>query len=71
MLEGKLKAEGVNFEQIRKEHQEKVYPILQQMEKWMKLPYNNCTHKSPLGKAINYAFGMWPRISRYCKRRIF
>ena len=67
MLEGNLKAEGADYEQIRKERQEKAYPILQQMESWMKQTYNNCTPKSPLGKAISYAFGMWPRVSRYCK----
>ena len=37
----------------------------------MKRTYNNCTPKSPLGKAISYAFGMWPRISRYCKEGCF
>ncbi|MBP6610026.1 MAG: transposase [Paludibacter sp.] len=56
---------------MRKERQEKAYPILQQMESWMKQTYNNCTPKSPLGKAISYAFGMWPRFSRYCKEGYF
>jgi transposase len=67
MLEGNLKAADADYEQIRREREEKAYPILQQMEAWMKQTYNNCTPKSPLGKAISYAFGMWPRVSRYCK----
>jgi transposase len=67
MLEGNLKAEGADHEQIRKEREQKAYPILQQMESWMKQTYNSNTPKSPLGKAISYAFGMWPRICRYCK----
>lgn len=71
MLEGNLKAEGAGYEQIRKEREQKAYPILQQMESWMKQTYNGCTPKSPLGKAISYAFGMWPRISRYCKEGYF
>ena len=71
MLEGNLKAEEANYEQIRKEREQKAYPILQQMESWMKQTYNSCTPKSPLGKAISYAFGMWPRISRYCKEGYF
>ena len=57
--------------QIRKEREEKAYPILQQMENWMRQTYIGCTPKSPLGKAISYAFGMWPRISRYCKEGYF
>ena len=71
MLEGNLEAEGADHEQIRKEREQKAYPILQQMESWMKQTYNSCTPKSPLGKAISYAFGMWPRISRYCKEGYF
>jgi len=67
MLEANLKAEKADYERIRKEREEKAYPILQQMETWMKQTANACTPKSPLGKAISYAFGMWPRISRYCK----
>lgn len=71
MLEGNLKAENADHEQIRREREEKAYPILQQMEAWMKQTNNHCTPKSPLGKAISYAFGMWPRISRYCKEGYF
>src|SRR5690554_961363 len=71
MLEGNLKAEEASYEQIRMEREQKAYPILQQMESWMKQAYNSCTPKSPLGKAISYAFGMWPRISRYCKEGYF
>ena len=68
MLESNLKEEGADHEEIRKQRQQKAYPILQQMENWMKQAYNSCTPKSPLGKAISYAFGMWPRISRYCHK---
>ena len=71
MLEGNLKEEKADYEQIRKEREQKAYPILQQMERWMKQTCNSCTPKSPLGKAISYAFGMWPRISRYCKEGYF
>ena len=71
MLEGNLKEEKADYEQIRKEREQKAYPILQQMESWMRRTSNSCTPKSPLGKAISYAFGMWPRISRYCKEGYF
>ena len=71
MLEGNLKAEGADYKQIRKERELKAYPILQQMESWMKQTCNNCIPKSPLRNAISYAFGMWPRISRYCREGYF
>lgn len=66
MLEANLKEEGATLEQIGRERKEKAYPILQQMENWMTEAFNQTTPKSLLGKAITYAFGMWPRISRYC-----
>lgn len=66
MLEANLKEEGAAPEQILRERKEKAYPILQKMEDWMKETFNKTTPKSPLGKAISYAFGMWVRISRYC-----
>ena len=70
LLERNLEDEKADYEQIRKERDQKAYPILQQMENWMKQTYNSCTPKSSLGISISYAFGMWPRISRYCKEDI-
>lgn len=70
-LEANLKDENANHEQIRKRREEQAYPLLQAMEHWMNLQFNKCTPGSPLGKAIKYAFGMWPRISRYCKEGYF
>ena len=67
-LEANLKDDSVSDEEKRKKREEQAYPILQAMERWMKQQYNECTPKSPLGKAISYAFGMWPRISRYCSQ---
>jgi len=67
MLEGNMEAEHLNYEEIRSQRQEKAYPILQQMERWMKKTINTCTPNSTLAKALKYAFGMWPRVSRYCK----
>jgi transposase len=66
MLEANLRGEGADCGRMRSERMEKAWPILQQMERWMKQVFNTITPKSPPGKAISYAFGMWPRISRYC-----
>lgn len=71
MLEANLQEQGADYEQIRREREEKAYPILQEMERWMLREFSICTPKSPLGKAISYAFGMWPRISRYCKEGFY
>lgn len=70
-LEANLKDEGASDEEKRERREKQAYPILQAMERWMKQQYNECTPKSALGKAISYAFGMWPRISRYCSQGYF
>ena len=67
MHEANLQEEGAEHERIRDELCAKTYPILRQMEEWMKTAISKCTPKSSIGKAISYAFGMRPRISRYCK----
>lgn len=71
MLEANLRDEEADWNQIQNERMQKAYPILQQMESWMKQAFNQTTPKSPLGKAISYAFGMWPRICRYCSDGCF
>lgn len=65
-LEANLKERGADAETIRRERKEKAWPILQAMEAWMQHEWTSCTPKSPLGKAISYAHGMWIRIGRYC-----
>ncbi|GAB1415215.1 IS66-like element ISBf10 family transposase [Paludibacter sp.] len=70
-LEANLKDEDAGNAEKHKRREEQAYPILQAMERWMKQQYNECTPKSALGKAISYAFGMWPRISRYCSQGYF
>lgn len=70
-LEANLQFEQADPKEIRKQREEKAWPILQQMEEWMAAAWKSCTPKSPLGKAISYAFGMWPRVSRYCKEGRF
>lgn len=65
-IESNLKHREATFEEIRKEREEKSYPILQAMERWMVSEASKHTPKSLMSKAIQYAFGMLPRVSRYC-----
>ena len=47
MLESNLKEEGADHEEIRKQHQQKAYPILQQMERCMDTTVKSCTPNEP------------------------
>ncbi len=66
-IEANLKARNASVEEIRKEREHKSYPILRAFEEWMVQESTKHTPKSLMRKAIEYAFGMWVRISRYCK----
>ena len=71
MLESNLKENNADKETIRYDREKKAYPILQEMERWMVSTYDTLTPKDQLAQAIKYAFGMWPRICRYCKEGDF
>jgi hypothetical protein len=45
VLEANLRAEGADHERIRSERMEKAWPVLQQMERWMKQVFNTITPK--------------------------
>jgi len=64
-LEASLKSQRAAPEDIRATRQAQAYPILRRLEEWMRQTYAKCTPKSPLGKAIAYAHGVWIRIARY------
>lgn len=53
------------FEQIAAERQSKALPIMDAMEKWMAAVHNRCTPAVPMGKALDYAYKLWPRLRRY------
>lgn len=64
-IEANLRARNASFEEIANERQKKAIPIMDAMEAWMKMSYNKCTPSDPMGKAIDYAYKLWPRIRLY------
>ncbi|MDE5814498.1 MAG: IS66 family transposase [Muribaculaceae bacterium] len=64
-LEANLKAEGADYGRIAAERQAKAIPIMDAMEQWMEQVHTQCTPSDPMGKAIDYAYKLWPRLRRY------
>lgn len=64
-LEGNLKASGADHARIAAERQAKAMPVMDAMEKWMELVHTQCTPSDPMGKALDYAYKLWPRLRRY------
>ena len=64
-LESNLKAQGASFEEIASERKAKALPIMDAMEKWMEHVHTQCTPADSMGKALDYAYKLWPRLRRY------
>lgn len=64
-LEANLKAQGADFERVAAERQAKAIPIMDAMETWMEEVHTQCTPSEPMGKALDYAYKLWPRMRRY------
>lgn len=64
-LEANLKAANADYEHTAAERQSKAIPIMDAMEKWMEQVHTQCTPSDPMGKALDYAYKLWPRLRRY------
>lgn len=64
-LEANLKADGADHARIAAERQAKAMPIMDAMEKWMEQVHTQCLPSDPMGKALDYAYKLWPRLRRY------
>ena len=64
-LEANLKAKGAKYEEIAAERLAKALPIMDAIEKWMESEHTKCNPSAPMGKALDYAYKLWPRLHRY------
>ena len=64
-IEADLKAKGATYEEIAAERQAKALPIMDAIEKWMESEHTKCIPSDPMGKALDYAYKLWPRLRRY------
>lgn len=64
-LEKNLQARNATYEEIASERQAKAIPIMDAMEVWMEKVSTECTPSDSMGKALDYAYKLWPRLRRY------
>lgn len=64
-LEKDLQARNASYEEIASERQAKALPIMDAMEAWMQEVSTQCTPSDSMGKALDYAYKLWPRLRRY------
>ena len=70
-LEANLKARNATPEETAAERQAKALPIMETMESWMQAAAKTCTPSDLLGKALDYAYKLWPRLRRYAENGIY
>jgi len=70
-LEANLKAKNACPEEIALNRQSKAIPITDAMECWMQAASKTCTPADLLGKALDYAYKLRPRLRRYADNGIF
>lgn len=70
-LEANLRACKASPEEVAKERKEKGLPIMKYLESWMQNAAPRCTPEDLLGKAIDYAYKLWPRLMRYAEDDIY
>lgn len=64
-LEGNLCSRNATYEEIAAERKAKALPIMDAMEAWMESVSCQCTPSDSMGKALDYAYKLWPRLRRY------
>lgn len=70
-LEANLKSKNATPQEIAAERQSKAIPIMDTMEAWMQAASKTCTPADLLGKALDYAYKLWPRLRRYADNGIY
>lgn len=64
-LERRVKEEGLPPDEIRTIREKQAYPLIREFERWVEETANSVTPQSALGKAVRYAYALYPRLSRY------
>ena len=54
------------YEEVAKARKEKGLLIMDAMEAWMKAASTTTTPSDLLGKALDYAYKLWPRMRKLC-----
>ena len=65
MTEREARENNLSFEQRKELRLEQSFPVLQELEKWMKEQLPDVLPKSSIGQAITYTLGLWKRLTRY------
>lgn len=64
-IERRVKEEGLPPDEIEAIREKEAYPLIREFERWIEKQANATTPQSAIGKALRYAYALYPRLSRY------
>lgn len=64
-IERRISDENLTNKQAEELRKNEAYPILRAFEVWLEQNHANVLPSSPIGKAIRYTYGIYPRLARY------
>lgn len=64
-IERRVKEQGLPPDEIEAIREKEAYPLIREFERWIEKEANATTPRSAIGKALRYAYALYPRLSRY------
>lgn len=64
-IERRVKEQGLPPDEIEAIRKKDAYPLIREFERWIEKQANATTPRSAIGKALRYAYALYPRLSRY------
>ena len=64
-LERQMKELELPPDEVRALREKEAYPIIREFEKWLERETSSTMPQSSIGKAVRYAYALYPRMARY------
>ena len=64
-IERRGKEQGLPPDEIKAIREKEAYPLIREFERWIEREAKATTPQSAIGKALRYAYALYPRLSRY------
>lgn len=64
-IEAQIREQHLSIDEIKAIREQKSWPVLQEMETWLKQEIYQVLPKSAIGTAFAYTLNLWPRLVRY------
>lgn len=64
-IERRVKEQGLPPNEVKLIREKEAYPLIKEFEKWIEHQTTSTAPQSSIGKALRYAYALYPRMARY------